>query len=46
MTERSRARLHAAIGEAAEEGYSLRRIGAAAGMSHERVRQILSGANK
>jgi AcrR family transcriptional regulator len=40
--ERSRQRLHDAIVEAAAEGYSLRRIGTAAGISHERVRQILS----
>jgi AcrR family transcriptional regulator len=32
--------LHAAIRQAAAEGRSLRRIGSAAGLSHERVRQI------
>lgn len=42
VADRSRDRLHQAIAEAAAEGYSLRRIGAAAGISHERVRQILS----
>lgn len=42
VAERSRARLHESIAQAAAEGYSLRRIGAAAGISHERVRQILS----
>ncbi len=39
--ERARQRLNEAIAEAAAEGYSLRRIGAAAGISHERVRQII-----
>jgi AcrR family transcriptional regulator len=40
--ERSRDRLHDAITEAAADGYSLRQIGVAAGLSHERVRQILA----
>jgi hypothetical protein len=38
------AELHAAIHAAAAEGRSLRRIGAAAGLSHERVRKILGAA--
>jgi AcrR family transcriptional regulator len=33
--------LHEAIVEAAAAGHSLRRVGAAAGLSHERVRQVL-----
>lgn len=41
-TERSRERLNTAIADAAAAGHSLRRIGTAAGLSHERVRQILS----
>ena len=36
------ARLHEAIADAAREGHSLRRIGEAAGISHERVRTLLS----
>lgn len=39
--ERAEGDLHAAIRQAAAEGRSLRRIGAAAGLSHERVRKIL-----
>jgi AcrR family transcriptional regulator len=42
VADRSRARLHRAMVDAAAAGYSLRRIAAAAGVSHERVRQILS----
>jgi len=42
VAERARDRLHAAINDAAADGYSLRRIGAAAGVSHERVRQIIT----
>ena len=40
--EDAEARLHAAIADAAAEGHSLRRIGEAAGLSHERVRTLLS----
>jgi hypothetical protein len=40
--EAAEARLHAAIVEAAAEGHSLRRIGDAAGLSHERIRRMLS----
>jgi AcrR family transcriptional regulator len=36
--------LHAAIAEAAAAGHSLRQIGQAAGISHERVRRILGAA--
>jgi AcrR family transcriptional regulator len=43
--ERSRERLHQSIAAAAADGYSLRRIGAAAGLSHERVRQIVTDAD-
>jgi AcrR family transcriptional regulator len=35
-------RLHDAIGAAADAGHSLRRIGDAAGLSHERVRRVLA----
>lgn len=38
---RAQASLREAIMDAASEGYSLRHIGAVAGLSHERVRQIL-----
>jgi AcrR family transcriptional regulator len=41
--ERAEADLHARIREAAGEGQSLRRIGDAAGLSHEQVRRILDG---
>ena len=40
--ERAEADLHALIAQAAAEGHSLRKIGDAAGLSHERVRRILS----
>jgi hypothetical protein len=40
--ERARAELFALIAEAARDGHSLRRIGEAAGLSHERVRKILA----
>ena len=39
--ERTEADLHAAIRQAAAEGRSLRRIGSAAGLSHERIRKIV-----
>ena len=39
--ERAQADLHASIAKAAGEGHSLRKIGEAAGLSHERVRRIL-----
>ncbi|HVP29342.1 MAG TPA: helix-turn-helix domain-containing protein [Myxococcota bacterium] len=40
--ERAEADLHEAIVQAAAEGHSLRRIGDAAGLSHERIRRIVS----
>lgn len=40
--ERARARQHVAIADAADEGLSLRKIGTAAGLSHERVRAIVA----
>jgi AcrR family transcriptional regulator len=40
--ERARANLHELIADAAADGHSLRRIGEAAGLSHERVRRILA----
>jgi AcrR family transcriptional regulator len=42
--QRAAADLHGAIREAAAKGRSLRRIGAAAGLSHERVRRIVGAA--
>jgi len=39
--ERARRELYARIAQAAASGHSLRRIGEAAGISHERVRRIL-----
>ena len=39
--EAARAALHAGIVDAVGEGHSLRQVGAAAGLSHERVRQVL-----
>jgi AcrR family transcriptional regulator len=42
LLERARERQHEAIAEAAREGFSLRRIGDAAGLSHEGVRRILA----
>jgi AcrR family transcriptional regulator len=40
--ERARANLHDLIADAAADGHSLRKIGEAAGLSHERVRRILA----
>ena len=42
VADRARRRLHDAIADAAAEGHSLRQIGEAAGVSHERVRRMLS----
>jgi len=39
--ERARRALHDGIVDAVHEGHSLRRVGTAAGLSHERVRQVL-----
>ena len=39
--ERAQASLHDSIVDAVEAGHSLRQVGAAAGVSHERVRQVL-----
>jgi AcrR family transcriptional regulator len=38
----ARADLHALIAQAAADGHSLRKIGEAAGLSHERIRRILA----
>ncbi|QYG93216.1 TetR/AcrR family transcriptional regulator [Iamia sp. SCSIO 61187] len=43
--DEARHSLHAGIAEAVAEGHSLRQVGAAAGMSHERVRQVLRQAD-
>jgi AcrR family transcriptional regulator len=40
--ERAEADLHALVAQAAAEGHSLRKIGGAAGLSHERIRSILA----
>jgi AcrR family transcriptional regulator len=40
--ERAEVDLHALIAQAAAEGHSLRKIGEAAGLSHERIRRILA----
>lgn len=40
--DRAQRRLQSAIADAAAEGHSLRQIGEAAGISHERVRRILN----
>jgi hypothetical protein len=40
--ERAEGDLHEMVVQAAAEGHSLRRIGDAAGLSHERVRRILA----
>ena len=42
----ARARLHDAVAEAAIAGHSLRRIGEAAGLSHEQVRRIVADRQK
>lgn len=39
--ERARQALHEGIGEAVHAGHSLRQVGTAAGLSHERIRQVL-----
>ena len=39
--ERERRALHDGIVDAVREGHSLRRVGTAAGLSHERIRQVL-----
>jgi AcrR family transcriptional regulator len=41
-SQQATAHLHAAIAAAAAEGYSLRRIGEAAGLSHEKVRSVVA----
>ena len=41
QADRARRRLDDGIAEAVAAGHSLRQVGAAAGMSHERVRRLL-----
>lgn len=44
ILERARRELAESVGAAVEEGHSLRQVGAAAGVSHERVRQMVREA--
>ena len=41
VADRARRRLHDGMVEAVAAGHSLRQVGAAAGLSHERVRRLL-----
>jgi DNA-directed RNA polymerase sigma subunit (sigma70/sigma32) len=41
MLERARRDLAGAVAEAIDAGHSLRQVGDAAGLSHERVRQMV-----
>jgi hypothetical protein len=40
--ERAQAELRALIAQASDEGHSLRKLGDAAGLSHERIRRMLA----
>jgi len=44
--EQATAELHARIAQAAADGHSLRKIGEAAGLSHERIRRIVADCQK